>query len=251
MSIPLRVLIVEDSEDDALLLVRNLRSGGYDPTFKRVDTAEGMGVALEQEMWNIVIADYSMPRFSAPAALDLLKKNRLDLPFILVSGAIGALICGAIWASWKALFVGWLLAFTAVWILLFWDHRRLMWHFEEQLDYDLDRDGHVGQPPDDPADWFGVNDGQARLPKLRVDEEKRAAFLRFVQLADSRQRSGLATGQKAMRGLPLGFGYSVEDALHKEFVAVLVGQGLATQSGNGWRLTATPDEVRATVTALP
>ena len=88
MSKPLRVLIVEDSEDDALLLVRQLRSGGYEPTFERVDTPEAMNAALEQT-WDIVIADYAMPHFSAPSALDMLKEKGLDLPFIIVSGAIG------------------------------------------------------------------------------------------------------------------------------------------------------------------
>ena len=88
MSTPLSVLIVEDSEDDTLLLIRELRSGGYEPTFERVDTPEAMNAALEQT-WDIVIADYAMPHFSAPSALDMLKEKGLDLPFIIVSGAIG------------------------------------------------------------------------------------------------------------------------------------------------------------------
>jgi two-component system, cell cycle sensor histidine kinase and response regulator CckA len=85
----LRVLIVEDSEDDALLLIRQLRRGGYDPVFKRVDTPAGMQEALLEDEWDIVISDYAMPLFSAFAALDLLKRHDLDLPFIIVSGAIG------------------------------------------------------------------------------------------------------------------------------------------------------------------
>jgi len=89
MSRPLRVLIVEDSEDDTLLLVRELRRGGYDPTFERVDTPAAMNAALEQHKWDIVIADYVMPHFSGPAALELLKEKGLDLPFIIVSGVIG------------------------------------------------------------------------------------------------------------------------------------------------------------------
>jgi len=89
MSRPLRVLIVEDSEDDTLLLVRELRRGGYDPTFERVDTPAAMKAALEQHKWDIVIADYVMPHFSGPAALKLLKEKGLDLPFIIVSGVIG------------------------------------------------------------------------------------------------------------------------------------------------------------------
>jgi signal transduction histidine kinase/DNA-binding response OmpR family regulator len=89
MSTSLRVLIVEDSEDDALLLVRALRRGGYDPTFERVETAAAMKAALDQQTWDVVISDYAMPHFSALAALTLLKESGLDLPFIIVSGAIG------------------------------------------------------------------------------------------------------------------------------------------------------------------
>ncbi|MBM4278485.1 MAG: PAS domain S-box protein [Deltaproteobacteria bacterium] len=89
MNTPIRVLIVEDSEEDAFLLVRELRRGGYDPVFERVDTPEGMAVALEKQLWDIVISDYVMPHFSGLAALKLLKTSGLDLPFIIVSGSIG------------------------------------------------------------------------------------------------------------------------------------------------------------------
>ena len=89
MGIPLRVLIVEDSEDDVALLLRELRRGGYDLTFERVDTPGAMKTALDKQTWDLVIADYSMPHFSAPDALALLHKRALDLPFIIVSGNIG------------------------------------------------------------------------------------------------------------------------------------------------------------------
>jgi signal transduction histidine kinase/FixJ family two-component response regulator len=89
MSIPLRVLIVEDSEDDTILVMRKLRHGGYDPTFERVDTPEAFIAALARQTWDVVIADYSMPHFSGLGALTLLKESGLDLPFIIVSGAIG------------------------------------------------------------------------------------------------------------------------------------------------------------------
>lgn len=88
MPTPLRVLIVEDSEDDALLLVRELKRGGYETTFERVDTPELMSVASKGP-WDIVFSDYSMPNFSASAALELFKKADLDSPFIIISGAIG------------------------------------------------------------------------------------------------------------------------------------------------------------------
>lgn len=89
MGTPLKVLIVEDSEDDTLLLIRELRRGGYDPTFERVETAESMKAALDKQTWDIVIADYVMPHFSGLNALKLLHETGLDLPFILVSGTIG------------------------------------------------------------------------------------------------------------------------------------------------------------------
>ncbi len=89
MSKPLRVLIVEDSEDDTALLLRELQHGGYAPTFERVDTPEAMSAALDQQKWELVLADWSMPRFSGLTALDLLKDKGLDLPFIIVSGVIG------------------------------------------------------------------------------------------------------------------------------------------------------------------
>ncbi len=89
MSEPLRILVVEDSQDDTLLLLRELRRGGYEPTFERVDTPEAMSAALDRQNWDLVVADFSMPRFNALAALELLKKKGLDLPFIIVSGTIG------------------------------------------------------------------------------------------------------------------------------------------------------------------
>src|SRR3990172_4461328 len=89
MSKPLCLLIIEDSEDDALLLLRELRRGGYGPVFERVETPEAMRSALEKKQWDLVISDYVMPRFSGTAALELLKESGLDLPFIIVSGNIG------------------------------------------------------------------------------------------------------------------------------------------------------------------
>jgi response regulator RpfG family c-di-GMP phosphodiesterase len=67
MSLPLRVLIVEDSEDDVLSLLRELRRGDYSPVYQRVDTPQEMEAALAGEPWDIVISDYNMPHFSGPA----------------------------------------------------------------------------------------------------------------------------------------------------------------------------------------
>jgi PAS domain S-box-containing protein len=89
-----RVLLVEDSENDAMLLLRELRRGGYKPLSQRVCTSEHMEGALraadaKDEPFQVVISDYYMPRFSAPDALKLLRELGYDLPFIVVSGKIG------------------------------------------------------------------------------------------------------------------------------------------------------------------
>ena len=85
----LRVLMIEDSEEDALLLLRELRRGGYEPEFERVETAETMRPALLEKQWDILISDYMLPNFNGLAALDLFRESGLDLPFIIVSGNIG------------------------------------------------------------------------------------------------------------------------------------------------------------------
>ncbi len=89
LSTPLRVLLVEDSESDAALIVRQLGKAGYAVSQERVETAGQMRAALEGPEWDIVIADYSLPEFDAPAALVILQQTGLDLPFIIVSGHIG------------------------------------------------------------------------------------------------------------------------------------------------------------------
>jgi PAS domain S-box-containing protein len=89
METELRVLVVEDSEDDALLLLRELRKGDYSPIFERVDSAIAMEEALKRQDWEIVISDYVMPKFSGLGALRLLREFNSDLPFIIVSGNIG------------------------------------------------------------------------------------------------------------------------------------------------------------------
>lgn len=85
----LRVIIVEDSEDDMLLLLRALKKGGYELIHIRVETRAGLEEALKDERWQIIISDHAMPRFSAPEALEVLKESGRDIPFIIVSGTIG------------------------------------------------------------------------------------------------------------------------------------------------------------------
>ena len=87
---PLRVLIVEDSEDDALLLLRELRRGGYEPIHERVDSPEAMRQALEERgPWDVVLSDWRMPRFEAPEALAMFHATGSEAPFIIVSGKVG------------------------------------------------------------------------------------------------------------------------------------------------------------------
>ena len=89
MDSTLRVLLVEDSSIDAELLVLQLSRGGFKPIWERVDTEEEMNAALDRQAWDAILSDHSMPCFSAPAALALLKARNLDVPFLIVSGAIG------------------------------------------------------------------------------------------------------------------------------------------------------------------
>jgi len=85
----LSTLLVEDSQADAELVLRELQDGGFDPVYERVDTGPAMAAALDRRNWDIVISDYSMPRFAGDAALAMLKERGQDVPFIVVSGVMG------------------------------------------------------------------------------------------------------------------------------------------------------------------
>src|SRR4051794_14704686 len=89
MATPLRVLIVEDCPDDAELMVLELRRGGFDPSWQRVETAGELRAALARGPWEVVLWDYTLPGFDGPAALALLQETSQDLSFIVVSGTIG------------------------------------------------------------------------------------------------------------------------------------------------------------------
>jgi diguanylate cyclase (GGDEF)-like protein/PAS domain S-box-containing protein len=89
VEIPLAVLLVEDSEVDAQLIVRLLKKAGYAVGFERVENAEQMRSALTKRAWDIVISDYNLPQFNGSVALELLKEGQPHIPFIVVSGAIG------------------------------------------------------------------------------------------------------------------------------------------------------------------
>jgi diguanylate cyclase (GGDEF)-like protein/PAS domain S-box-containing protein len=89
MSRDLAVLIVEDVESDAELAIRWLKKAGHEVVYARVESASQLKDAVEEQAWDVIIADYSLPQFSAPAALKLLQETGLDIPFIVVSGTIG------------------------------------------------------------------------------------------------------------------------------------------------------------------
>ncbi len=86
---PLKVLIVEDSEIDEILLLSLLREGGYDPDFRRVDTAAGLSAAMKDQKWDVVLSDHFMPGFNSSQALKIVRAADPDVPFLIVSGTIG------------------------------------------------------------------------------------------------------------------------------------------------------------------
>jgi len=88
LSKPLRVLLIEDSENDALLLLRELHRSGYVPVYERVYTPVDLKSALEKQSWDVIISDFVMPQFSGLEALKLVKEKGVDIPFIITSGKI-------------------------------------------------------------------------------------------------------------------------------------------------------------------
>jgi len=89
MDRPLRILIAEDSEDDLLLILRELRRGGYEPLFEWVDNPAALKAALEIPTWDVILCDYVMPQLSFSEALKLYQEKRLDVPLIVISGVFG------------------------------------------------------------------------------------------------------------------------------------------------------------------
>ena len=86
---PIRLLVVEDSEDDARLAVRMLRRGGFEPTYRRVQDITALKAAFEQERWDAVLSDFRLPAFTGVEALEVFRTTGLDIPFIFFSGTIG------------------------------------------------------------------------------------------------------------------------------------------------------------------
>ena len=89
MAETLRVLIAEDSLEDAFLIVQELSGGGFEVTSERVASAVAMHSALDRHAWDLIIADYRIPGFGGPAALELYQQKHLEIPFIMVSGVLG------------------------------------------------------------------------------------------------------------------------------------------------------------------
>lgn len=85
----MRILFVEDSEDHVQLAVDHLRNHGFDPVYERVETAQDLALALKSKIWDVVISDYSMPKFNGATALKLFQETHLDIPFICFSGSLG------------------------------------------------------------------------------------------------------------------------------------------------------------------
>jgi DNA-binding NtrC family response regulator len=85
----LRVLVIEDSELDAEVNIAHLVRGGYEVEWEVVQTADAMQAALQRPPWDVILSDFTMPTFSAPAALDLLHATGQDVPFVIISGTIG------------------------------------------------------------------------------------------------------------------------------------------------------------------
>ena len=88
MGKPLRILLVEDSERDAALLMLYIRRGGYDPTLVRVETPTEMNVQLQAGKWDVIISDFNLPGFNAYAALKVLQESGRRIPCIVLSGEI-------------------------------------------------------------------------------------------------------------------------------------------------------------------
>lgn len=82
----LNVLLIEDSEDDAMLIVRELEHGGYDVDYERMDTTASVRDALKRREWDLILSDHAMPGSCALEALGVAKECEVDAPFIVVSG---------------------------------------------------------------------------------------------------------------------------------------------------------------------
>src|SRR5438045_3341748 len=86
---PLRLLLVEDSSDDAELILMALRRAGFEPACERVQTIQSLQSALARQTWDLVVSDYQLGAFTGRESLAVVQRSGQDIPFILVSGAVG------------------------------------------------------------------------------------------------------------------------------------------------------------------
>ena len=86
---PLRILIIDDSEQDALLIIRDLEKDGYHPFYERVETDDAMKKALQEKQWDMILCDCNLQKFNAPSAIAVLKEANIDIPLIIISGSVG------------------------------------------------------------------------------------------------------------------------------------------------------------------
>lgn len=86
MAEPLQALLIEDSEDDATLIVHELEHGGFDVQFERIDTSDAIEKALNGKEWDIIFCDHAMPHICAPEALQIVQRMSPETPFVIVSG---------------------------------------------------------------------------------------------------------------------------------------------------------------------
>jgi CheY-like chemotaxis protein len=96
MTKPLRILLIEDSERDAALMLLYLRRAGYEPTIQRVEDAGAMQTQLDSAQWDVIISDFNLPAFNAYQALEMVRESGRRIPFILVSGEMSEAIVSAI-----------------------------------------------------------------------------------------------------------------------------------------------------------
>src|ERR1017187_5991537 len=89
MSKPLRVLILEDSEDDMFFALQELRKGDFSPDYERVETLPAFTNVLDRQVWDLILSDHALPGFTSLHALKLLKNRQYDIPFIILSRVIG------------------------------------------------------------------------------------------------------------------------------------------------------------------
>ncbi len=86
MAVPIRILFIEDSQDDVVLILHHLRKGGFEPDWQRVDTAEAIRAAISEKHWDLILCDFKMPSLDGKQALAIVKAHQIDTPFMVISG---------------------------------------------------------------------------------------------------------------------------------------------------------------------